>query len=183
MKKMIKKQDDIQFLSGDRMYGTDYLVQNAYYMPLDNSINILLGIIYSYKTTLNLDPNNLDQNYYELLGTIGATIGHELTHSLDSTGSKYDENGNYINWWTNEDKENFDKLNLKVIKYYDKYDEFGDKTLGENIADLGGLKLVLQIASKKGATNEDYKTLFESYTIDWCSQSTSYIKAYLLIMK
>lgn len=180
MNQQLKKQENIQLLSGNKMYGIDYLVQNAYYMPLDNSINILLGIIYSYKTALNLDTNNLEKNYYELLGSIGTIIGHELTHSLDSLGSKYDKNGNYINWWTNEDKEKFDKLNLKVIKYYDKYDEFGDKTLGENIADLGGIKLALQVASEKGAQEDDYKKLFESYAITWCSQSTSYYNAYLL---
>lgn len=173
-------QLNYQKLQGNNMYDVDYLEQNAYYMPLDNSINILLGIIYSYKITLNLNPNNLNENYYELLGTIGATIGHELTHSLDSTGSKYDEHGNYIDWWTEEDKSNFEKLTLKVIKYYNKYNEFGNNTLGENIADLGGMKLILQIAEENGATNEDYKKIFSSYAIAWCSQKQSYFIKYLL---
>jgi predicted metalloendopeptidase len=140
------------------MYGIDYLEQNAYYEANTNSINILLGIIYSYKTTFNIDVNNLDTSYYKLLGTIGFTIGHELSHALDSNGSKYDGNGNYINWWTEEDLNNFNKLNIAVVKYYNNYNQFGTATLGENIADLGGMAIVMDIAKSRGATENDYKT-------------------------
>ena len=56
-------------------------------------------------------PNNINI----LLGTIGATIGHELTYSFDSSGSRYDKHGNYIYQWKEEDKSNFEKLNLKLI--------------------------------------------------------------------
>ena len=96
-------------------------------------------MIYSYKKTMNLDSKNLDKYYYEILGTAGVTIGHELTHALDSQGSKYDGDGNYINWWTEEDLENFNKLNIEVVKYYNTYEQFGTSTLAENIADLGGM--------------------------------------------
>jgi len=165
-----------QYKLGNIMYGIDYLEQNAYYEANTNSINILLGIIYSYKTTFNIDVNNLDASYYKLLGTIGFTIGHELSHALDSNGSKYDGNGNYINWWTEEDLNNFNKLNIAVVKYYNKYNQFGTATLGENIADLGGMAIVMDIAKSRGATENDYKTIFEHYALDWCSQSTPYYR-------
>ena len=169
-----KKEKNKELLKGNKMYGTDYLVQNAYYYPLDNSINILLGEIYTIQESLGVDKEKLDDYYYVILGTLGHTIGHELTHALDSTGSKFDKDGNYIDWWTKEDKEKFENLGTKVIKYYYKYETPGSFTLAENIADLGGMKLIIDIASSKNATKEDYKTLFENYAKEWCLQATSY---------
>lgn len=163
-----------QYLDGNIMYGIDLLISNAYYSPNDNSISVLLGMIYAYKTVFNLDTTNLEDNYYKILGTMGSIIGHELTHSLDSSGSKYDEKGNYVNWWNEVDKDNFKKLNIKVIKYYDKYNEFGDNTLSENIADLGSMNIILKIAEDKKALDTDYKVLFESFANLWCSQKSSY---------
>lgn len=169
-----------QYKMGNLLYGMDYLEQNAYYEPNTNSINILLGWIYSNKLAFNISDTNLESNYYDILGTIGFTIGHELSHALDSNGSKYDENGNYFNWWTDEDAKNFNKLNINVVKYYNKYNQFGSTTLGENIADLGGMSIVLQIAESKNATNDDYKKLFEHYALIWCSQKAPYYKIMLL---
>ncbi len=163
-----------QYLNGNIMYGIDLLISNAYYSPNNNSISVLLGMIYAYKTVFNLDTTNLEDNYYKILGTMGSIIGHELTHSLDSSGSKYDEKGNYVNWWNEVDKDNFKKLNIKVIKYYDKYNEFGDNTLSENIADLGSMNIILKIAEDKKALDTDYKVLFESFANLWCSQKSSY---------
>ena len=163
-----------QYLEGNIMYGIDLLISNAYYSPNNNSISVLLGMIYAYKTVFNLDMTNLEDNYYKILGTMGSIIGHELTHSLDSNGSKYDEKGNYVNWWNEVDKDNFKKLNIKVIKYYDKYNEFGDNTLSENIADLGSMNIILKIAEDKKALDTDYIVLFESYANLWCSQKSSY---------
>ena len=170
-----------QYRKGNIVYGVlDPLEQNAYYEANTNSINVLLGIIYSYKNSLNIDENNLEEHYYEILGTAGATIGHELSHALDSYGSKYDGDGNYTNWWTKEDAENFNKLNIKVVKYYNKYEQFGSTTLGENIADLGGMALIMDIAKKNNATESDYKKIFEFYTLDWCSQMNPYARVSLL---
>ena len=170
-----------QYRKGNIVYGIlDPLEQNAYYEANTNSINVLLGIIYSYKNSLNIDENNLEEHYYEILGTAGATIGHELSHALDSYGSKYDGDGNYTNWWTKEDAENFNKLNIKVVKYYNNYEQFGSTTLGENIADLGGMALIMDIAKKNNATESDYKKIFEFYTLDWCSQMNPYARVSLL---
>lgn len=166
-----------QYKNGNILYGMmDYLEQNAYYEPNTNSINILLGWIYSNNVAFNIDKNNLESKYYDILGTIGFVMGHELSHALDSSGSKYDENGNYVNWWTDEDAENFNKLNINVVKYYNKYNQFGSTTLGENIADLGAMSIVLQIAESKNATNDDYKKIFEHYALVWCSQQEPYYK-------
>lgn len=170
-----------QYKNGNIMYSSiDYLEQNAYYTPLTNSINILSGWAYSSKVALNLNSTNLEDNYYNILGSLGFVIGHELSHALDSTGSKYDEDGNRVNWWTEEDAKNFNKLNINVVKYYNKYNQFGSTTLGENIADLGAMSIVLQIAENKNATKEDYKKIFENYALSWCSQKTPYYEFLLL---
>jgi putative endopeptidase len=129
--------------------------------------------------SLNLGQTDLEENYYKILGCVGTTIGHELSHALDTTGCKYDEYGNYINWWTNEDEYNFNNLTSKVVKYYEQYEQFGDITLSENIADLGGMSIVLQIAESNNATDENYKDIFETYARLWASQFTSIYKEYL----
>lgn len=177
--KQITEESSKQALLGNIDYGFDYLTQNAFYLPDNNSINILLGEIYSVRYANDVNSSNYQDKYYEILGSLGVVIGHELTHSLDNTGSKYDEYGNYLNWWTEKDKEEFNKLNSRVVKYYYNYKMFGNETLGENIADLGGMKLSLALAAKKNATNDNYKTIFESFAKSWCSQEESYYR-YLL---
>jgi putative endopeptidase len=104
----------------------------------------------------------------EKYGAIGTVIGHEISHAFDSTGSKFDEKGQIKEWWTEEDRANYKKLSQKIIDYYAKYEYMGfkvdgEKTLGENIADLGGMKVIVAIAESKGATNEDFKNMFEAF--------------------
>src|SRR6202012_3765265 len=76
---------------------------------------------------------------------IGATIGHEISHGFDDQGSKYDASGALANWWTPEDRKNFDARTEALAKQYDQYEPLagmhinGKLTLGENIADLAGL--------------------------------------------
>ena len=75
-------------------------------------------------------------------GAIGGVIGHEFTHGFDDEGSKYDAQGNLVNWWTEEDRARFDTLSKRLVNQYSGYEalpgEFvnGQMTLGENIADL-----------------------------------------------
>jgi putative endopeptidase len=98
------------------------------------------------------DPNaDLAANY----GGIGTVIGHELTHGFDDQGAIFDLNGNLENWWTKEDKDRFDAQTARLAKHYDGYEVVpglhvnGKLTLGENIADLGGLVIAydaLQLA-------------------------------------
>src|SRR5882762_11607027 len=77
--------------------------------------------------------------------TIGGVIGHEISHSFDDQGAKLDENGRLRQWWKSEDVERFSALGKRIIAQYDAFEPFpgvhikGANTIGENIADLGGV--------------------------------------------
>ena len=111
---------------------------NAYYDPTLNEIVFPAGIL----QPPFFDPNADDAVNY---GEIGATIGHEISHGFDDQGSKYDASGALANWWTPEDRKNFDARTDALAKQYDQYSPLpgmhinGKLTLGENIADLAGL--------------------------------------------
>jgi putative endopeptidase len=127
------------------------------------------------------DPNaDLAANY----GGIGSVIGHELTHGFDDQGALFDLNGNMANWWTKEDKERFDAQTARLADHFDTYEVLpglhinGKLTLGENIADLGGIviaydALMLARAEASGAPEENKPTdglssverFFASYAI------------------
>ena len=78
-------------------------------------------------------------------GSIGATIGHEISHTFDSEGSAFDSKGRVRNWWTPEDLAHFEAANAKLAAQYDSYKPFpdlslnGKQTLAENIADVAGI--------------------------------------------
>ena len=85
------------------------------------------------------------------MGYFGTIIGHEISHAFDELGSKYDETGKVKNWWTEEDKANYQKLTKKIADYYSNYEFMGFKvdgkrTLSENIADLASMKAMISIA-------------------------------------
>ncbi len=113
---------------------------NAYYNPVNNEVVFPAGIL----QPPFYDPDgDVAVNY----GAIGGVIGHEFSHGFDDSGSKYDKDGNLNNWWTKEDREKFDAKTKIVVDQFDKYEPLpgvfvqGKLTLGENIADLGGLTL------------------------------------------
>ena len=110
---------------------------NAFFHPIRNEIIFPAGILqFPF-----FDPNANDSINY---GAIGVVIGHEMTHSYDNHGSKFDHKGMLKNWWTEEDLSKFD---AKTKYYEDKFSTYtvngininGKLTLGENIADMGGL--------------------------------------------
>lgn len=111
---------------------------NAYYSASKNEIVFPAGIMQSPF----FDPDADDAVNY---GAIGAVIGHEITHGFDDQGRKYDADGNLKDWWTSEDAAKFKERTDKLVKQYDEYvaiDDLhinGQLTLGENIADLGGI--------------------------------------------
>jgi putative endopeptidase len=111
---------------------------NAYYNPTLNEIVFPAGIL----QPPYFDPNADDAVNY---GEIGATIGHEISHGFDDQGSKYDANGRLNDWWTQQDRKDFDARTARLAKQYDQYEPLpglhvnGKLTLGENIADLAGL--------------------------------------------
>ena len=79
-------------------------------------------------------------------GAIGAIIGHEMTHGFDNMGRMFDEKGNLNNWWTEEDDAKFTECTKQLVKLFDEFELRGhhingELTLGENIADLGGLNV------------------------------------------
>ena len=106
-----------------------------------------------------------------MLGTVGATIGHEITHAFDTEGSNYNAIGMYENWWTDEDRANFNARAAKVsdaisaISVIDGYVITGDFVLDETVADLGGIVLSLDIASQIDAF--DYDLFFTSSAGPW----------------
>ena len=115
---------------------------NAYYNPTENNINFPAGI---------LQPAFYDKNASAATnyGHIGAIVGHELTHGFDDQGAKFDADGNLHNWWTAQDKKNFDEKTDCIANEYSQFTAVDDikvngrLTLGENTADNGGLRLAL----------------------------------------
>jgi putative endopeptidase len=113
---------------------------NAYYNPLANEIVFPAAILQPPFFDLSAD---MAANY----GGIGAVIGHEIGHGFDDQGSKYDGDGNMVDWWSDEDRRKFESLTSVLVKQFDALSPEstpdihvnGAFTLGENIGDLGGL--------------------------------------------
>ena len=113
---------------------------NAYYNPPNNEIVFPAAILqppfYNYKADDAV-------NY----GGIGAVIGHEISHSFDDSGARYDGDGNLNNWWTKEDEKNFAKRGKKLVEQFNQIEALpgvhlnGKFNLGENIGDLGGVNV------------------------------------------
>ena len=115
---------------------------NAYYDPTLNEIVFPAAILQPPFFDLNADDAI---NY----GAIGAVIGHEIGHGFDDSGSRFDGDGVLRNWWTDEDRAEFEKRTARLIEQYSSYAPFddlsvnGEFTLGENIGDLGGISIGL----------------------------------------
>ena len=137
---------------------------NAFYNPQDNSINILLGI-------LGGDFYRDGMSDEELLGGIGAVIGHEISHAFDTSGAQFDANGSMTNWWSEEDYATFRDRAARLIEYYDTINPFGrhhaDGTTvqTEAIADITGLKCMLALAKDK--PDFDYEAFFTQFARIW----------------
>lgn len=132
---------------------------NAYYDPQDNSVNILSGML--------VGDYSMDLPYEWVLANVGATtIGHEMSHAFDNSGAQFDKDGNYANWWQEEDYKAFEERADKLAGYIDQIVLFegaqpvnGDLTKGEMIADLGGVKAALMIAADQ--EDFDYDLFFQ----------------------
>jgi putative endopeptidase len=115
-------------------------IVNAYYHPMRNEIVFPAGILQPPFFWAEADDA---VNY----GGIGAVIGHEITHGFDDMGSRFDAKGQLRNWWSDEDRQEFMRRAEVVVDQYTGYAVFDDLnvngklTLGENIADLGGMKI------------------------------------------
>lgn len=147
---------------------------NAYYNPTTNEICFPAGILQPPFFNANADDAC---NY----GAIGVVIGHEMTHGFDDQGAQYDKDGNFSDWWTKADKADFEKRTAVMSDFFDNIKVLpdlnanGKLTLGENIADHGGLNIAFQAfqtAMKKhplkkvdGFTPE--QRFFLSYGLIW----------------
>ncbi len=152
-----------------------YLV-NAQYEPQFNDVTIPAAILQApFYSTEQTDS----QNY----GGIGATIGHEISHAFDNSGAQFDKDGNLDNWWTATDKAKFAKLTKEMAAEWNGIPYAGgtvngDITVGENMADNGGLNAALQAA--KAESNFNAKEFFETWAKSWRFKGTSAYEKYLL---
>ena len=126
---------------------------NAYYHPALNEIVFPAAIL--QPPFFNLDADDA-VNY----GAIGAVIGHEIGHGFDDSGSRFDGDGVLRNWWTDEDRAEFERRTDKLVAQYSEFAPFddlnvnGEYTLGENIGDLGGITIGL-LAYKMSLNGEE----------------------------
>jgi putative endopeptidase len=143
---------------------------NAYYSPLNNEIAFPAGILqFPF-----FDPGADDAINY---GAIGSVIGHEITHGFDDNGSQYAADGNLKNWWTKDDEDKFKSKANQVVEQYnaltvlDTIHVNGKLTLGENIADLGGLNMAYEAFTKTRQFKEGNKidgfTPVQRFFLSW----------------
>lgn len=154
-------------------------IVNAYYSPRTNDINFPAGILQPpfYDPTLDAAAN---------YGAIGSVMGHEMTHGFDDQGRHYDGSGNLREWWTPADAAAFEARTACLVKQYGDFTAVGDLkvngrlTLGENIADNGGMRLAYAALAKalKGAAPPPIDGLsapqrfFVAYAQAWCGSAS-----------
>ena len=135
---------------------------NAYYNPTTNEICFPAAILQPPFFDMNADDA---VNY----GAIGVVIGHEMTHGFDDKGCKYDKDGNLNNWWQEEDAGNFSKRVQVLVDYFNKIEVLaglyadGEFTLGENIADNGGLQVSF-VALQKAKNDGKIQGVMDGFT-------------------
>ena len=136
---------------------------NAYFNPLQNEVVFPAGILQPPFFDVTMDDA---VNY----GAIGAVIGHEMTHGYDDEGRKYDADGNLNNWWTESDAKAFEARAQKVIDEYDAFEPLpglhvnGKLTLGENIADLGGVTIAYDALERVLAKDPSKRKTIDGFT-------------------
>ena len=134
---------------------------NAYYNPTTNEICFPAGI-------LQYPFFDMDEDDAFNYGAIGVVIGHEMTHGFDDQGRQFDKDGNFANWWTDEDAAKFNERTQVIVDFFDKIEVLpglnanGKLTLGENIADHGGLMISMQ--AFKNATKENPLPVINGFT-------------------
>ncbi len=148
---------------------------NAMYDPLNNEIIFPAGI-------LQAPFYDSEYSYGANWGGIGFIIAHEVSHAFDSSGALYDEYGNYNEWWSDEEFNQYVELSEAIVDYYNQYEISGthvngDLTLMENIADLGAITCV---ASALEGNSQALDDAFRQLAFNWASKSTETFMVYLL---
>ena len=154
---------------------------NAYYDPQQNNVNFPAGY---FQPPFFSDKEDASANY----GDMGSTIGHELTHGFDDEGRQFDKEGNLKEWWTKDDEAKFKQKAQCMVDQYDAIEAVpgvhlnGKLTLGENLADLGGLWLAwvawqdkaeaehLDMAAKADGYTPEQR-FWIAYAQQWCTQT------------
>ena len=137
---------------------------NAFYSPGGNLFVILNGIVGG------MPKGSVE----ELYGSLGTIIGHEISHGFDSSGSLFDYQGQYNDIFTSRDRNKFNNKVTKLVEFYDQISYKngayvnGDNVDGEATADLGGVRIMLQLAKK--IENFDYDKFFRTYALVWAQQ-------------
>jgi putative endopeptidase len=138
-----------------KLIGKQCYIVNAFYTPVENSIYIPLA--YLQKPFVDLDQRGIEYN----LALLGDTLSHEMSHSLDNTGSKYDWHGNLHDWWTPEDKKKFKNIIKDIVLQYEtfakrdgiKFDaQIG---VGEDMADISGISICEEYLRDFQSKNDD----------------------------
>ncbi len=154
---------------------------NAYYDPQQNNVNFPAGY---FQPPFFSGKEDDAANY----GDMGSTVGHELTHGFDDEGRQFDKDGNLKEWWTKDDEQKFTDKSQCMVKQYDAIEAVsgvhlnGKLTLGENLADLGGLWLAwLAWLDKAHDAHLDMTAKTDGYTPEqrfwiayaqqWCTQT------------
>jgi putative endopeptidase len=136
---------------------------NAYFSPQQNEIVFPAGILQPPFFDVTMDDA---VNY----GGIGVVIGHEMTHGYDDQGRKYDANGNLNDWWTEADAKAFDARAQLVVDEYNAFEPLpglhvnGKLTLGENLADLGGVNIAYEALQRALAKNPAKRKTIDGFT-------------------
>lgn len=149
---------------------------NACYDPSRNDITFPAAI-------LEKPFYDLSQSHSQNFGGIGCVMGHEISHAFDNNGSHFDEYGNMVNWWTDEDAAYFKKLTQKMIDEFDGIPFAGSKVDGklvvsENIADNGGMSCSLE--ALKQYDDIDLKAFFINWATIWRMKASTQYKLMLL---
>ena len=167
MKELVSKPVDHERWP-DGIYPT---VMNCFYNPQDNSINILAAFCRG-----GLYSNDMSRE--ELLGKLGAVIGHEITHAFDSTGAQFDASGAFSDWWTADDYTAFTSMNNRIADYlsgmafWEGLPMKGQIMTGEACADMGAMRCMLNLAA--GEEDFDYDLFFRSYADLWSAKLAPY---------
>jgi putative endopeptidase len=165
------------------LWGMGAYATNAYYNAADNSVTFPAGI-------LRFPFYSPEQSDVANIGAIGTVIAHEISHAFDKNGAQRDENGNMKQWWTDSDLAEFEKRTAAMKALFDgiKVDGGtvnGEISLGENIADAGGLSCALEAAAAgmpgKRLTASQLEEFYRSYAAMWRSKTRPEVQELLLL--
>ena len=175
---LLKKKIDELYMTDRYFYGNTYNI-NAFYETTTNEIIFPYGILkppYYYNTDIN-NINNLENIAYNF-GAIGSVIGHEIIHGFDDQGRLFDENGYLKNWWQPESEKKYIEQTKKIGKIYKEHGINPDLTMGENIADIGGVRISLSaykiLLKEKGKELDDklLSNFLKGWTMVWRGKTT-----------